>query len=183
VVYVDNMNTPNGDWIMCNMVADTASELYSLADAIGLKREWVKNDRYRREHFEITLTKKKAAIKEGAKEVSVLELMILFPAPVTIPDKELNLAELHVRYLDSNSSPDFKDADSISAKVGELVYRIPWYCLTDFLWGMPDDFYPCDKYEWADHPLYLTSIEMVKTAIAANPSKFVAFILYSNFTV
>lgn len=89
--------------------------------------------------------------------------------------QNMNMAELAI-YIRDN--PDFKDGDNITAKVGELVYTIPWYCLSDVLWGMPDDFYPCDKYEWADHPLYLTSIEMVKTAIAASPAKFVAFMLF-----
>jgi hypothetical protein len=45
---------------------------------------------------------------------------------------------------------------------------------------MPESFYPCPIAEWADHPLYFTSIEMVKQAIAEHENKFKAFILFNN---
>lgn len=80
------------------------------------------------------------------------------------------------RYFQEN--PDFKSHTDFTVKVGEVVYLIPNYCLTDLLWGMPDDFYPCSKYEWADHPVYFTTIEMVKQVITEQPAKFKAFILY-----
>ena len=89
--------------------------------------------------------------------------------------KDMNVAEL-VQYFREN--PDFKGDDDITVSVNGTMYCIPYYCLTDVLWGMPDSFYPCDKYEWADHPRYFTSIEMVQTAIAADEAKFKAFILY-----
>lgn len=232
MVYVDNMNAPYGDMIMCHMIADSTEELLAMvqyylygiallitgqsgqkerqsgqkilpvffcfvrfkerfnafcvpiikaictmADKIGVKRKWLQYPGTRHEHFDICLSKKKLAIKAGAKEVSMLErgYMMDQPQPLPVDPKEMDLAQL-VMHFEEN--PDWKGSDQITVKVGALKYLIPHYCVADALWGMPDSFYPCDKYEWADHPLYFTTIEMVKEAIAANPDKFSAFILY-----
>jgi hypothetical protein len=86
MVYVDNMNAKTGDWICCNMVGDTDDELYAIAEQCGLKREWAKTGMYRnRAHFEVALSKKKLAIKAGAQEVSMVELMTLFA--INVPDE------------------------------------------------------------------------------------------------
>ncbi len=87
--------------------------------------------------------------------------------------KEMDLAELVAFFKDN---PDWKGVDQITVMVEGVQYCGPWYCLTELLWGMPDSFYPCDKYEWADHPLFFTSIEMLKEAISIDKNKFVAFI-------
>lgn len=174
MVYVDNMNAKIRDWICCNMVADADWELIAMGDEIGLKREWVKTGMYRdRLHFEVALSKKKLAIKAGALEVSMVHLMTMFT--VNVPDEELSVAELHVRYMNET---DIKGPNDITVKVGELCYCIPNYCLVGALGSMPDSFYPCNKYEWADHPVYFTTVEMVKEAIGVNPDKFKAFIIY-----
>lgn len=76
------------------------------------------------------------------------------------------------------ANPDYKSDKDWTVKVDEVIYRIPFYCLVDLLWGMPDDFYPCDKWLWCDYPVAYTTLEMIKKAIAANPNKFKAFILY-----
>lgn len=130
MVYVDNMNNPTGDWLLCNMVADTVEELLVMAGAIGLKPDWMKTGQYRREHFEIALSKKKQAIKLGATEVSVAELMMLFPALANIPDKDLNMAELYVRYKDQ----PFEDKDDrgITVVVTGVSYCIPLCCIPDW---------------------------------------------------
>ena len=179
MVYVDNMNAPFGDMIMCHMIADSSEELLAMADKIGVKRKWLQYPSTKREHFDICLSKKKLAIKAGAQEISMMELGYMI-GQIDGPDQKLepenmSIGQLVMRFDDN---PDHKGSDQITVKVGELKYLIPHYCLVAALWGMPDNFYPCDKYEWADHPLYFTSIEMVKEAITANPAKFKAFILY-----
>lgn len=179
MVYVDNMNAPYGDMIMCHMVADSSEELLAMVDKIGVQRKWIQYPGTKHEHFDICLSKKKKAIKAGAKEISILELGYMLDKPETLdPDpREMDMAEL-VTYFKEN--PDWKGPDQITVQVNDVKYLIPHFCLTDALWGMPDDFYPCDKYEWADHPLYFTSIEMVKTAIRQDEGKFSAFKLYGK---
>lgn len=88
------------------------------------------------------------------------------------------LAEMVAEWEMEPSNSNFKSATEIGVCVNDVLYLIPWFCLTECLWGMPDSFYPVDKYEWADHPLYFTTVEMVVQAITADSSKFKAFILY-----
>jgi len=178
MVYVDNMNVKVGDWICCNMVGDTDDELYELAEQSGLKREWAQTGLYRdRVHFQVAMSKKKLAVKAGAQEVSMVELMTMFA--INVPDEELSVAELVCRY-EGQPLEDYQTDYDFTVKVGEVSYRIPNYCLRDFLWGMPDSFYPVDKYEWLDYAASNTTVEMVKEAISANPDNFKAFILYGD---
>lgn len=196
MVYVDNMNAPFGDMIMCHMVADSSEELLLMADKIGVKRKWIQYPGTDHEHFDICLSKKKLALKAGAQEISMLELSYIrkgLQRPGAVRQLELGAEEpaitLEERYRTGEidlsdlvqhwkQNPDFKGTDDFTVKVADVIYRIPNFCLADCLWGMPDEFYPCDKYEWADHPVYFTTIEMVKTAIAGNTDKFKAFILH-----
>lgn len=64
-VYVDDMKARVGRMIMCHMLADTASELHSMADTIGVARKWFQGD-----HYDICLAKRNAAVRAGAKECS-----------------------------------------------------------------------------------------------------------------
>ena len=60
--------------IMCHMVADTRAELLEMADKIGVQRKWIQEFDTYREHFDISLAKRKLAVKYGAKEVTMKEL-------------------------------------------------------------------------------------------------------------
>lgn len=154
MVYVDNMNVKNGDWIQCNMVADTDDELLVLGEKCGLRKEWVKSGMYRdRLHFEVAQSKKKLAIKQGAKEISMVELMTMFA--VNVPDEQLSIAELHVRYMDET---DIKGINDITVRVGDFSYCVPNYCL--------------------ETSAESTTVEMLKYSIIDNPEKFRSFILY-----
>lgn len=73
-VYVDDMEAPVGRMLMCHMVADSTDELLQMADAIGVDRKWLRDPGTYREHFDIAKSKRAAAVKLGAVEVSVLEL-------------------------------------------------------------------------------------------------------------
>lgn len=82
-VYVDDMfrraTVPNGaqsvtsDW--CHMQADTREELDAMADRIGLRRSWTQypDDDVKR-HYDVTRTRRAAAVREGAVEVGMLDL-------------------------------------------------------------------------------------------------------------
>ena len=75
MVYVDNMEAPYRGMIMCHMIADTRSELLEMVDKIGVQRKWIQDYGKQREHFDICLAKKKLAIKYGAKEINMRELV------------------------------------------------------------------------------------------------------------
>lgn len=70
MIFIDNCNIKFGRMIMCHMIADTKKELFEMVDKIGVNRKWCHNGT----HFDICLSKKKLAIKNGAIEISVIEL-------------------------------------------------------------------------------------------------------------
>ena len=75
MVYVDSFNAPFGRMRMCHMIADTSEELFAMARTIGVERRWIQNPGTPREHFDVCLAKKALAIKAGAKEVSVRDIV------------------------------------------------------------------------------------------------------------
>lgn len=74
MVYVDSFNAPFRGMIMCHMMADTTEELLGMVDKIGVQRKWIQDKGTSREHFDISLTKKKLALQHGAKEVGRKEI-------------------------------------------------------------------------------------------------------------
>jgi hypothetical protein len=66
-VYVDNMRANYGRMKMCHMVADSMAELLAMADNIGVERKWFQPGSS--PHFDISLSKRALAIKNGAIEV------------------------------------------------------------------------------------------------------------------
>ncbi len=77
-VYIDNFSETGagnfGRMKMCHMIADTQKEPLEMCDKIGVKRKWIQDYGKPREHFDICLSKKKLAIKFGAKEINFREL-------------------------------------------------------------------------------------------------------------
>lgn len=75
-VYVDNMRARFGRMVMCHMWADTREELFAMADKIGVARRWFQRPSSvdlpgmsaSWEHFDIALTKRAAAVRNGAVE-------------------------------------------------------------------------------------------------------------------
>ena len=83
MVYVDGMKAAFGRMIMCHMIADSHDELLAMADKIGVARKWIQKAGTPREHFDICLTKRRMAVKQGAQEIGRLELgRRLFPSLV-----------------------------------------------------------------------------------------------------
>ena len=68
-VYVDDMNAPFGQMVMCHLIADTTKELLAMVDKIGVRRKWIQDQGTHREHFDIALSKKKLALENGAIEI------------------------------------------------------------------------------------------------------------------
>ena len=73
-VYVDDMRAGFGQMIMCHMIADTTEELVEMAVAIGVKTKWIQKPGTYAEHFDICLTKRAEAVKQGAVEITQMEL-------------------------------------------------------------------------------------------------------------
>lgn len=77
MVYVDDMKAGFRGMIMCHMIADTQAELLAMADTIGVKRKWIQDYMTQREHFDICLSKRKLAVRAGAKEITMKELVTI----------------------------------------------------------------------------------------------------------
>lgn len=74
-VYVDDAKNPYGHLIMSHMVADNHYELMQMARRLALKPEWLQRGGTYREHFDISQTKRRAAIKFGAIPVNSRDLV------------------------------------------------------------------------------------------------------------
>jgi len=60
--------------IMCHMVADSLEELHSMADAIGIRRQWFQSQASY-PHYDICKAKRAQAISRGAVEVTGREMI------------------------------------------------------------------------------------------------------------
>lgn len=74
-VYVDNYNASFGRMVMCHMIADTRDELLRMADLIGVQRKWIQKPGTIWEHFDICLSKRRAAVEQGAIELTPKDLV------------------------------------------------------------------------------------------------------------
>lgn len=64
-VYIDSANIKYGRMVMCHMIADTLDELHTMAEAIGMKREWFQ-DKGKFMHYDVCKMRKKKALELGA---------------------------------------------------------------------------------------------------------------------
>lgn len=77
-VYIDDMekpyrNRPDRIYKLNHMIADSVDELHEMAQKIGLKSQWFQPKSF--PHYDVTIAKKKEAIKLGAEAVSTRELI------------------------------------------------------------------------------------------------------------
>ena len=73
-VYVDDIAAPFGRMVMCHMLADSTEELLTMADTIGVARQWIQDAGTPREHFDISKGKRALAVQAGALEVTGKDL-------------------------------------------------------------------------------------------------------------
>ena len=73
-VYVDDMKAQFGRMVMCHMIADSRQELLEMVDKIGVHRKWIQKSGTPREHFDISLGKRKLAVENGARQITSREL-------------------------------------------------------------------------------------------------------------
>ena len=72
-VYVDNARNPYGRMLMCHMVADRIEELFGMADRIGIAHRHFQPGSF--PHFDLSLTYRGRAIRNGAIEVERHDLV------------------------------------------------------------------------------------------------------------
>ena len=74
-IYVDDMRAPFGRMIMCHLIADRRSELFTLTELLGIQGKWVQQALTPEEHFDICLSKRRAAVAAGAIEITQRALL------------------------------------------------------------------------------------------------------------
>lgn len=82
-VYVDDVFIPakvkNGTRFVtakwCHMMADSREELDAMADKIGLQRSWIQSPGTWKEHYDVTESRRAAAVAAGAVEVDAYALV------------------------------------------------------------------------------------------------------------
>ena len=80
-VYVDDFfvqaDVPNGARVVrgrwCHMTADSREELDAMADVIGLRRSWIQHPGTWKEHYDVTMSRRAAAVRAGAIEITLHE--------------------------------------------------------------------------------------------------------------
>jgi len=77
-VYVDDAFIPYGRMKMCHMIADTEEELHTMADIVGLRRQWFQSGS--KPHYDVCKSKRSEAIRQGAIPVTSKELITLLTA-------------------------------------------------------------------------------------------------------
>lgn len=77
-VYVDDMYRMEmgrfGRMKMSHMIADSKEELLEMARRIGVSLRWLQEEGTPREHFDISLGKRRLAVEAGAVEVTMMEM-------------------------------------------------------------------------------------------------------------
>ena len=83
-VYVDDFHVQatvgrlSARW--CHMTADSTAELVTMADAIGLRRAWIQYPGTWKEHFDVTESRRTAAVKLGAQQISMRDSVLAMRA-------------------------------------------------------------------------------------------------------
>lgn len=69
-VYIDAASNRLGRMVMCHMIADTQAELHSMAQAIGLRREWYQQSPPASSpHYDVSKQRRAKAMQLGCIEL------------------------------------------------------------------------------------------------------------------
>lgn len=74
-VYVDNARNRYRGMLMSHLIADTPEELADMARQLGLKPEWLQYAETDAEHYDISDSKRREALRLGVVSVSSRELV------------------------------------------------------------------------------------------------------------
>ena len=74
MIYIDDARHAFGRMKMCHMIADSTEELIAFAESIGVGRHWIQAAGTYRVHFDICMSKRKAAVDAGAVEITQRQL-------------------------------------------------------------------------------------------------------------
>ena len=90
MLYVDHLRVPFGRMLMSHLVADTQEELRDAARRLGL-HQYIQYPSYpsgRKEHLDLSESKRIEAIRMGAKEVTAREIVRIQQAKHQVQDTE-----------------------------------------------------------------------------------------------
>ncbi|WP_118136710.1 DUF4031 domain-containing protein [Oceanicella sp. SM1341] len=68
-VYVDDMRARVGRFTLCHMLADSTEELLAMATLIGLDAGRIQKPGTYQEHFDISRSRRRLALRAGAVEI------------------------------------------------------------------------------------------------------------------
>ncbi len=79
-VYVDKImpTITNANWRYpksCHLVADSLDELHEFAARLGMKRSWFQDKNGNLPHYDLTVNKRKQAVRLGAVEIDQREFV------------------------------------------------------------------------------------------------------------
>lgn len=93
-VYVDQARNPLGRMIMCHMVSDNISELFEMAQRIGMQARWFQPRSF--PHFDVSVSRRTLALQYGAQVMSRREIALFmrsYRLRLTQDQKEKGLLE------------------------------------------------------------------------------------------
>lgn len=73
-VYVDDMECRYRRMTVYHMAADSTAELLAMADRVGVARRWLQHGGTWKEHFDVCLSKRAAAVRAGVVELTAADL-------------------------------------------------------------------------------------------------------------
>lgn len=74
-VYVDHVRIPFKGMRMSHMIADDLEELHTMAQAIGMRREWFQDKKF--PHYDVSDERRALALQRGAIAVDRRELVMV----------------------------------------------------------------------------------------------------------
>ena len=92
MLYVDHLRIPFGQMLMSHLVADTREELRDAARKLGLQ-QYIQYPGGRKEHLDLSESKRIEAIRMGAKEVTAREIVRIQQAKHQAQNQAKNMGE------------------------------------------------------------------------------------------
>jgi len=99
-VYLDRSRNRFRGMIMCHMISDDITELFRMARLIGMRSEWFQFQPTSFPHFDVSTTRRKIAVSNGAVEIdrrvtvgvmrAYRERLLLDPIEKRLHDRLLN---------------------------------------------------------------------------------------------